>query len=330
MPFNIDPNLYFRAHGNIVDETNKSILKDDFESLFNYQLSLIKDKIPDIEVKFYEINSDIFNASCLRIFSDEFFIVFRNSIFERLFDEFNANVGYFESIEEGYPTSFKEFQDLTNFYLIFSYAFLIGHELGHILYGHFNISEEISEFNEFTAFTFDSAVDNTQISQKYKKDIFKMCLELNADMYGSTTVARTFFNICKNSNIYNKPEHYEPLLKIAVSSIHILFNILMKSHPIGTSDYPHPTLRISQFNNMLTRQLQDTLNLTVVDSNIDVKKIIDDESLRIICFQDDNNLSNCDILDRSVHDDIIKDIEIAQELFKSFFEDIQKFSYLKS
>jgi hypothetical protein len=328
MSFNIDPNFYFRVHGNIVDETNKSSLKKYIEDIFNYQLSLVKDKIPDIEVKFYEINSNVFNASCLKIFSNEFFIVFRNSIFERLFDEFNANVGYFESIEKEHPTSFEEFQDLINFYLIFSYAFLIGHELGHILYGHFNISKEINEFNEFTAFTFDSAVDNTQISQKHQKDIFKMCLELNADMYGVTTVVTTFFNICKNTNIYNKSEHYVPLLKIVVSSIHILFNIIMKNHPIGTSDYPHPTLRISLFNNILTRQLQDTLNLIVVDSDINVKKIIDEESLRIISFQGDNNLGNCDILDRTMQEDIIRDIDIAQESFKSFFEDIQKFSYL--
>lgn len=328
MSFNIDPNLYFRLNGSIVDETNKSLLKDDMEFLFNYHLSLVQDKIPDIEVKFYEINSDIFNASCLKIFNDEFFIVFRNSIFEKLFDEFNANVGLFESIEEEHPTSFKEFQDLINFYLIFSYTFLIGHELGHILYGHFNINEEINEFNEFSDFTFNSAVDNTQISQKYQKNIFKMCLELNADMYGSTTVATTFFNICKDTNFYNKPEHYEPLLKIVVSSIHILFNIIMKSHPIGTSDYPHPTLRISQFNHLLTKQLQDTLKFTVDDAEINIKKIIDDESLRIIAFQDDNNLGNCDILDRSVQDDIIRDVEIAKKSFNSFSQDIQQFSYL--
>lgn len=330
MAYYTDLSAYFAKYGQPVNDNNKSPMKNAIEHIFNTYINIFKHEVPDIDVKFFEINSNTFNASVVRIFDDSFAIIFRNKIFYELLNEFNAHKEYFDLIYEEHKTSFLSSKEIYDYYYIFIYLFLLGHELGHIAYGHFNINNKNNEFVEFSPFSFESTSENLNITNKYTKDLFRMYLELNADMFGGIVLLTMLHNINTNPDgRFSGTESFTALLKILSSSIYILFNLNTKSHSINKSDYPHPMIRMGQFEYYLKEQLNIIKKNLDGVSKIDFDKIINNEFFKLIEFQDINKLANCDVNQESLMDYIQKDAQYAQEGFNSFMKDIQKFSNIK-
>ena len=319
MPTYRDLNSYFKQYGKEVTSETESFMFIFARKLFENQMQRIKKNNPDLNIYLFENESRILNASVIRVDILSYAIILRNSIYEHISEGYKKNIEYFEKTTEEFNS--LENETIFSFYTVFIYSYLIGHELGHILYGHFIINDSIDAIEENASLIFDNNSDD-EITKKYEKNLLKMYMELNADMYGTVLISDKIIDLYFKSLKDNLDMPLVAIIKIAISSIYCVQNLIMKTHPISKSDYPHPTVRLSLLIETITKQLSVVFDEQKIGFNI--KKTIDAHFMEIMTFIEDNDSGNCDILKQHVMDDIQYDIEAAKKGYKEFFLEMEQ------
>lgn len=322
MPNYRDLTSYFKQYGKEVTSETESFMFKFAKMLFENQMERIKKNNPDLNIYLFENESKILNASVIRVDILSYVIILRNSIYQHISEDYEQNIEYYERITQEFNSLDNE--TIFSFYTVFIYNYLIGHELGHILYGHFVINDSIDAIEENASLIFDNNSDD-EITKKYEKNLLKMYLELNADMYGAVLISDKIIDIYLKSLRDNLNMPLISIIKIAISSIYCVQNLIMKTHPVGKSDYPHPTIRLSLLIETITKQLSIVFDEQKLGFNI--KNTIDTQFMEIMTFLEDNDYGNCDILNQQVRDDIQFDIEAAKNGYKAFFLDMEQYFF---
>lgn len=142
-----------------------------------------------------------------------------------------------------------------------------------------------------------------------------MYIELNADMYGAVILSEKIIELGLKSLIDKINMPLVAFIKIAISSIYCVQNLFMQTHPIGKSDCPHPTVKLSFLINIVTKQLSQIYDPNKIGFNI--KETIDG----------DNKLGNSRIDQQDVNNDIPKDIDAAEQGFNEFYLDMEQYFF---
>jgi hypothetical protein len=323
LPSYVDINAYYNKYGQPVTEETESFMFPFAQKMLEAQLEYINKLNPELKIYLFEIDSTILNASVIRVDIMSYAIILRNGIFDNIINEFKLSQKHFESIKEEFNIS--DIETVVSFYCVFIYAYLLGHELGHILYGHFTLNDTINVIEEDSSLVFSHNSSEKDIVKKYNKDLLKMNMELNADMFGAVVFSQKIIDIYMRSIRDKIDMPLLALIKIAISSMYCVQNLMMKTHPIGKSDYPHPTVRLSLLIDLITEQLTNVFYEDKLGFNI--KKAIDAQFMEIMFFLEDNKLGYTNMNQPSVVEDIEKDIDAAKNGFHLFFKDMEKYFF---
>ena len=323
LPIYVDINAYFKKYGQSVTEETESFIFPYSKKLFENQIEKIKKLNPELNLHFFEIESPKLNAAAIRVDLESYAIILRNGIFDNIKKDFELHEKHFEAIKEEFVIF--DMETIFSFYIVFVYSYLIGHELGHVLYGHFKLNDTINAIEENASLVFNNNESDKDILQQYNKNLLKMYMELNADMYGAVVLSEKIIELGLKSLIDKINIPLVSFIKIAISSIYCVQNLFMQTHPIGKSDYPHPTVRLSFLIDIITRQLSQIYDPNKIEFNI--KETIDKQLMEIMNFSEDNKLGNSRIDQQDVSNDIQKDIDAAKQGFNKFYSDMEQYFF---
>lgn len=150
LPIYTDINAYFKKYGQPVTEETKSFMFVYSKRLFDVQIEKIKNLNPELNLHFFEIDSPKLNAAAIRVDLESYAIILRNGIFDNITKDFQLHKKHFETIKEEFVI--LDMEEIFSFYIVFIYSYLIGHELGHVLYGHFKLNDTINAIEENDSF----------------------------------------------------------------------------------------------------------------------------------------------------------------------------------
>lgn len=314
---------YFKQYGKRVTEQSSQTMLHHVEEMLDVQRKEIKKIASELEFFVFEIENKHLNASVINVDKDKFAIVFRTGILDAILEDITDNYRILEEFEKDFEYGVK---GIIGIYSFLIYSFLLGHELGHVLYGHFRIDKTVNNIEEGTEIEFNASDNETVkfLKQKYKKNL-KKHLEINADMYGSVVFSLNLISLCNKKQDNGELIKLESLFRVAITSIYLLLNLVSKTHP-KDSTYPHPTVRISSIISHVENQLTNIFDEKKIGFNI--KKVFDEQIDICIEFQSEHNLGFCDMGDKEIIKEVGKDIKIAEKEFFKFFEDIKKYSYI--
>jgi hypothetical protein len=318
---NID--AYFKEYGKRVTEQSRETMLQHIEKMLDAQKKEIKKIAPELEFFVFEIENKHLNVSVMNVDKDKFAIVFRTGILELILKDITYNYRILEEFEKDFELGVE---GIIGIYSFFIYSFLLGHELGHVLYGHFRIDKTVNNIEEATEIEFNASDNETvkSLKQKYKKNL-KKHLEINADMYGSVVFSLNLISLCAKKQDNGELIKLESLFRVAITSIYLLLNLVSKTHP-KDSTYPHPMVRISSIINHVENQLTNIFDEKKIGFNI--KKVFDEQIDICMKFQSKHDLGFCDMGDKEIIKEVGEDIRIAEEEFFKFFEDMKKYSYI--
>lgn len=269
------------------DETHQ-IIMDIIRKFFKRNIISINEgrkKKDKIRIHLYEINNFDLNASALQLGKKDFAIVMRSGIFQILFDEIGKNYEIFNEITETY---YEDLSETVGAYYLFVYAYLIGHELGHIMQGHHSIAStsNLSENREILNLINKQSLVNQHTLYN------RFLMELDADLYAVSFLIKLMLELKIKYKLLNDKSReifygdIYSVTKIAITSIYITHNLFAKKHNYK-SDYPPPHIRTG----FMTWYLKEFLGDIVNENKKELKELCEEQMQKIYDLQDRYSLS---------------------------------------
>lgn len=291
-------------------EMHKDFMQD-LKIFFKRNIISINDgrkKKEKIRIHLYEINNFDLNASALKVGDKDYTVIIRSGVFEIIHNEIGQNFEIFQEITETY---YEDLGETVGLYYLFVYAYLIGHELGHITQGHHSIARtsNLSENIEI----FDVSNNNQNSHPLYNRYL----LELDADFYAVSFILKLIYELkvrnliythAKNKKFKNKKfeskmvyNDINAVIRIVITAIYLTHNLFAKKHNYK-SDYPEPHIRTG----FMIYHLKHNIGKVIKENEDVMKSLCEVQMEKIYDIQDKYLLSAFKI---SSFEDFNKNIE---------------------
>jgi len=212
----------FKYHGEPIQEDENS---DDFE-IFSYTQTLkyIREEIikptilknKDLNIQIFVVNNFEVNAHAIKLDTNEYVIIIKSGLIKFAMETCGYEIDFLKKELK----SLGDHNDIMAFYIYFTMLYFSGHEFGHIINGHLELSENDYMIDE------KSLIDICNINElpnnlKENPNLFRHLLELNADKLSIIFLARGVLNLLiKFQEDFNKNTLNE-LIKLVVYNVYL-------------------------------------------------------------------------------------------------------------